>query len=96
MTASNKRLTYILLSVVVLLLIPFFGMQFSNEVNWSAFDFILAGVLLFGTGLTIEGVLRFVKNRNKRILLCIGILFALFLLWAELAVGIFGSPIAGS
>lgn len=96
MTASNKRLTYILLSVVVLLLIPFFGMQFSNEVNWSAFDFIVAGVLLFGTGLTIEGVLRFVKSRNKRILLCIGILFALFLLWAELAVGIFGSPIAGS
>ncbi|OLY93556.1 hypothetical protein SAMN05444008_108148 [Cnuella takakiae] len=96
MTFQNKRLTGILLTVVVLLLIPFFAMQFTAEVNWSAFDFIVAAVLLFGTGLLIELVLRVVKKRNHRIIICLGILAALFLLWVELAVGIFGSPIAGS
>jgi hypothetical protein len=54
------------------------------------------GVLLFGTGLACELVLRKVKKPVHRLLVCGAILFALFLVWAELAVGIFGSPFAGS
>lgn len=71
-------------------------MQFSNEVNWSIMDFVVAGVLLFGTGLTIEFVLRKVKTRKNRILVCGIIILLLLLLWTELAVGLFGSPIAGN
>jgi hypothetical protein len=71
-------------------------MQFTNEVNWSIMDFVVAGVLLFGTGLTIQFVLRKVKTRKNRILICGIILLLLLLLWIELAVGIFGSPIAGN
>lgn len=71
-------------------------MQFSNDVNWSIMDFVAAGVLLFGTGLTIQFVLRKVKTRKNRILICSFILLLLLLLWIELAVGIFGSPIAGN
>jgi hypothetical protein len=71
-------------------------MQFSNDVNWSIMDFVVAGVLLFGTGLTIEFVLRKVKSKKNRILICGFILLVLLLLWIELAVGIFGSPIAGN
>jgi len=59
-------------------------------------DFVVAGVLLFGTGLTIEFVLRKVKSKKNRILICGFILLVLLLLWIELAVGIFGSPIAGN
>lgn len=59
-------------------------------------DFVVAGVLLFGTGLTIQFVLRKVKTRKNRILICGIILLLLLLLWIELAVGIFGSPIAGN
>lgn len=71
-------------------------MQFSKEVNWSIMDFLAAGVLLFGTGLTIQFVLRKVKTRKNRILICGIILLLLLLLWTELAVGLFGSPIAGN
>jgi hypothetical protein len=71
-------------------------MQFSNEVNWSVMDFVIAGVLLFGASLVIELELRKVKKNKYRILICGIILLLLFLLWAELAVGIFGSPIAGN
>ncbi|WP_338875336.1 hypothetical protein WBJ53_06910 [Spirosoma sp. SC4-14] len=96
MITQNTRLTGILLAVVILLSIPFIAMQFTNEVNWSLFDFVVAGTLLLGTGLMCEFVLRKVRKLEYRIALLGAILLALFLIWAELAVGIFGSPIAGS
>jgi peptidoglycan/LPS O-acetylase OafA/YrhL len=96
MTITNKRRLSILLAVALLLLIPFISMQFTNEVNWSPFDFTLMGVLLLGTGLLGELVLRKAKNTTHRIVLIAVILAAFFLIWAELAVGIFGTPFAGS
>ncbi len=71
-------------------------MQFTAEVNWSLFDFIAAGILLLGTGLAIEFVLQKVKSIKNRILILGIIIILLLLLWVELAVGVFGSPIAGS
>lgn len=96
MFTLKKRLYIILSIVLILLLIPLLAMQFTNEVNWSLFDFIAAGILLLGTGLAIEFVLQKVKNRKNRILISGIIIILLLLLWVELAVGIFGSPIAGS
>lgn len=93
---KNKRLIAMVLSVALILLIPLVAMQFTNEVNWTFFDFVAAAVLLLGTGLTIELAIRTIKNKNYQIALIVAILFLLFLVWAELAVGIFGSPIAGS
>ncbi len=96
MITQNKRLTGILLTVAFILLIPFIAMQFTHEVNWTAPDFIVAAVLLLGTGLTCELVLRKVKKIEYRIALCAVILAVLLLIWVELAVGIFGSPFSGS
>ncbi len=96
MTFQNKRLMGIVLSVALLLSVPLIAMQFSNEVNWTAFDFIVAGVLLLGTGLLCELVMRKVTKTIQSIAICVAILGALFLVWAELAVGIFGTPFAGS
>lgn len=81
---------------MLLLIIPFIGMQFSKEVNWSAFDFLIAGVLLFGTALIVDTILRKIKSNGQRMFLILLALLILFLIWAELAVGIFGSPFAGS
>ncbi|NDK56597.1 hypothetical protein GWO68_11760 [Pontibacter sp. BT213] len=93
---QNKRLTYIVGTVALLLCIPLVAMLFTDEVNWSPFDFIVAGVLLLGTGLAIDFVFRKVQNRDHRLMICAVILAVLFLIWAELAVGIFGTPFAGS
>ncbi|MFZ1369489.1 MAG: hypothetical protein WAR78_03855, partial [Ferruginibacter sp.] len=71
-------------------------MQFTAEVNWSLPDFVIAGALLFGTGLLCEFVLRTFKKTGQRIAICAVILAVLFIIWAELAVGIFGTPFAGS
>lgn len=96
MIMQNKRLISIVLTVAFLLLIPLIAMQFTNEVNWSLFDFVVMGVLLLGTGLMCELVLRKVNKMAHRIAICGALLVALFLIWAELAVGIFGTPFAGS
>ena len=93
---QNKRLAGIVAFVAMLLLVPLVAMQFTNEVDWDWRDFLVAGFLLLSTGLGIELVLIKVKSPINRLLICGVILFALFLIWAELAVGIFGTPFAGS
>ncbi len=96
MITQNKRLLGIVLTVGFLLSLPVIAMLFTSEVNWSPADFAIAAVLLLGTGLTCELVLRRVKTTRSRLLIIGAILFALFLVWAELAVGVFGTPFAGS
>lgn len=91
MTFQNKRLIGIVVAVAVLLLIPV-----AARFRWSRFDFIIAGVLLLGTGLMCELVLRMVTKMEYRIAAVAALLVALFLIWAELAVGLFGTPFAGS
>lgn len=96
MLTQNKRLGLIMLTVVVLLLTPLIAMQFTKEVAWSPSDFMIAGVLLLGTGLACEAVLRKVKKTRSRLAICGAILLGLILVWMELAVGVFGTPFAGS
>jgi hypothetical protein len=93
---TPQRLLIIISIVLLLLSVPLIAMQFTDEVNWNTFDFMVAGILLVGTGLAVELVLRTIRSTQKRILLCGFILFVLFLIWAELAVGIFGTPWAGN
>lgn len=93
---ENKRLIGILITVAVILSIPLIAMQFTTEVNWDWRDFAVMGILLLTTGLTIELVMRKVPKTAHRIAICGAILFTFFLIWAELAVGIFGTPFAGS
>lgn len=93
---KNKRLIGILITVGILLLIPFIAMQFTNEVAWSLFDFVVAAILLLGTGLLCELVLRKVNKTKHRLIICAIILVLLVLTWMELAVGLFGTPFAGS
>jgi hypothetical protein len=96
MITQNKRLIGILVAVVILLLIPLIAMQFTSEVDWSVFDFLVMAILLLGTGLMCELILRKIKKTAYRIALIAAILIAFLLVWAELAVGIFGTPFAGS
>jgi hypothetical protein len=93
---KNKRLIGIVVAVAILLSIPLVAMQFTSEVDWSLTDFVIMGVLLLSTGLCCELVLRKVRTTGGRLAFCAVILFVFFLIWAELAVGIFGSPFAGS
>jgi peptidoglycan/LPS O-acetylase OafA/YrhL len=86
---SKKRLSIIVISIVLLLLIPLIAMQLTDEVNWTVLDFVVAAALLLATGLLCEFTLRKVNQPKYRIAICVALLLLLFLIWAELAVGIF-------
>jgi uncharacterized membrane protein len=88
----SKRIFYPLF----LLLIPLIGMTITDEINWSPFDFIIMGSLLILLSIGINLVRTRVKNLKNRVLY-IGVVVIIFMLiWAELAVGLFGTPFAGN
>lgn len=86
---KNKSLLVIGLITASILLIPLVAMQFTDEVNWTLFDFIVAGVLLFATGLLFDLILRKIKVKTYRIAALFVLILAFLLVWIELAVGIF-------
>lgn len=94
MTLSRKHI--ILISIGTLLFVPLIAMQFTAEVQWSAFDFLVAGILLSTLGFSINFILKKSKDAQKRLLWVLVAVGVFLLVWAELAVGIFGSPIAGT
>ena len=90
-----SRIPLTLFYLLTLLAIPFIGMQFTDQVNWSLFDFILMGILLLALGFGIHLIsLKIKTNRQKIIFITVAVLLFLFI-WGELAVGIIGSPFAG-
>ncbi|MBT8281696.1 MAG: hypothetical protein KJO16_08970, partial [Muriicola sp.] len=54
MISLDKRLGLILLGAASVLLIPLIAMQFTSEVNWTAGDFLVAGILLLSTAFLLE------------------------------------------
>ena len=88
-------ITRILYTVSILLSIPLIAMTFTDEVSWSFFDFIIMGGMLTITGLLIGIILKKVNNFKNRRILIVTIVMIFFLIWAELAVGLFGTPFAG-
>lgn len=83
----SKRMAYPLLLLLISLIFRF---------PWTLSDFVIGGFLLFVLGLGIELVQSKVQNKNKRYTLLALVLFTFVLIWAELAVGLFGTPFAGS
>ncbi len=76
-------------AVALILLAPAVAMRFTDEVNWTASDFILAGVLLIGGAAVIEVVAWKVRNPTVRIGFALFIIAIVALVWIEGAVGIF-------
>jgi hypothetical protein len=84
MTFQNIRLIVIVAAALSLLLIPFIAMRFTDEVNWTALDFITMGVMLLVTGLAIEAAMRIVKATWIRAAAVLVILFGFVMVWGTL------------
>ena len=92
---KNKRLFIILISLLLLLFTAAIAMQFTDEVNWTIFDFVVMGIILLSTGLLCEVVMKKATKTKYRIVFCVTIIMVFLLFWAELEVGIFGIPLSG-
>lgn len=93
----KKILLYAFSGTAALLSIPFIGMRFTNEVNWTVTDFVLMGMLLMGAGMAYAVLVRFASSWLYRLAVATAVGTALLLVWANLAVGLIGSgPHAGN
>ena len=90
MLQRNTAFVWLLAGTCVLLLVPFFAMQFTSEVHWTTFDFLVMGALLLFVGSLLIFLARKVAARHFPVL-AIVVLLVFFYVWAELAVGIFFS-----
>lgn len=91
-----KNIIRSVLVAELILLVPLVAMLFSDEVDWGAADFIIVGILLAGIGVAYQLIVTGAKNNSKQIAIGIVLVAMMLLIWIELAVGVFGSPFAGS
>lgn len=74
----------------VILLLPLAAMRFTDEVNWTLFDFLVMGVLLGGAGLVLELATRRSQSLAYRFAATIAVAAAFLLVWVNLAAGFLG------
>lgn len=72
------------LGTAVILLIPLL-----LKWPWTLGDFVIMGILIFGTGLIFNFVMKNVRNNKHRVILGAMIILAALWLYIELAVGLF-------
>jgi hypothetical protein len=95
MTTTTRPTTYgsaIVWSIAgTLLLIPAIAMRFTAEVNWTASDFVVMGLLLASVAGAYEFLARKAPNWTYRAAAAVALLAALLLVGVNLAIGIIGS-----
>jgi hypothetical protein len=89
MMARNtyRSIVGVVLATAFILLLPLLA-----DWAWSLFDFVTAGVLIFGSGLAYVLVVRKAGNIAYRTAVGVALAAALLLVWINLAVGIIGEP----
>lgn len=87
----RRQMMYVAMVTASILMVPLVAMFFTREVNWTLFDFVVAGVLLSGTGLAYVFISRLSNSTAYRTAVAIAVVSGLLLIWINLAVGIIGS-----
>jgi hypothetical protein len=78
-------------TAALMLLLPLFAMQVTDEVDWDVADFALFGAMLVGAGGTFELAARMTGNNAYRAAVGVALAAAFILVWMNLAVGIIGN-----
>ncbi len=76
--------------VGLLLLVPLTAMQYTEEVNWTLFDFVFMGALLMSVGAVYEVAMRMTDSTAYRVAVGIAVVTTFLLVWINGAVGIIG------
>jgi hypothetical protein len=81
--------------LLLVLVVPLIGVIFF-ELDWNAFDFLVMALLLLSFSSLINLILHYLNSSRLRISLVFVSAILFLLIWAELAVGIFGAAFVGS
>lgn len=87
----TKSISLVALGTALLLLIPLVLNQYNEGEGWSPGDFVAAGIMLFGAGLTFVLIARKWDNTMYRLGVAVAVVAGLLLVWANGAVGLVGS-----
>ncbi|WP_200934145.1 hypothetical protein [Massilia sp. Leaf139] len=93
---GSKQFLRVLMVTAAILLIPLVAMQFTREVNWTSSDFVIGAIVIGSFGLLFEFARTKLRTTKSRLITCAVIVLGFMFVWAELAVGLVGSPFAGS
>lgn len=92
----NKPQQVILIIIMLLLCIPLLEQLDSKaKFKWTFTDFTFAFILLSTFGFGVEYLVRKTTSKKGKFLIILVLTLFFMLLWAELAVGVFDSPISG-
>ena len=94
MNQSKNKLIKIFFPLLVLL-IPLVGVIFF-DLDWSGFDFLVMASFILSLSISVNLILYCFKSSRLKLLLVFISVILFLLIWIELAVGIFGTPFAGS
>lgn len=88
---KNKRIIWIAVATLAILAIPLVAMRFTAEVNWTFSDFVFAGALIFGIGLTFELIATRANMTSYKVATALALAGTFLLIWINGAVGVIGS-----
>ena len=74
---------------LIILITPLVGTILFDQIDWGILDFLVMGILLLIVGIALRAVSQKIKNSKKRLLYNFLIILVFFVVWAELAVGVF-------
>ena len=79
--SQNKDIMAVLITTLGILSLPLLAMQLGNEVQWTAFDFLVMGMMLMTTGTLLVVASRKITNIGYRYFAMISVLAAFLMLW---------------
>ena len=82
-------------SPLLVLLLPIIGVILF-DLDWNIFDFLIMGLLILFFSIAINFILNHLNSSKLRLILVLMLVILFLLIWAELAVGVFGTPFAGT
>jgi len=82
-------------SPLLVLLLPIIGVILF-DLDWNIFDFLIMGLLILFFSIAINLILNHLNSSKLRLILVLMLVILFLLIWAELAVGVFGTPFAGT
>ena len=78
-------------AAALILLLPLFAMQVTDQIVWDVADFAIFGALLVGVGVTYELAARRTRNAAYRSAVGVALAAAFILVWVNSAVGLIGT-----
>ena len=86
--ASRWR-PFVWTGLITVLAIPLIAMQFTSEVDWDAFDFVFAAILLGAIGIAFEFSARMLSGPAAKLAIMGLVIGLVLIVWADAAVGVF-------